>query len=130
MTSNDVVFTAIGVLIVAALCGFALLPLLRGSGASAAATSVPVDEGPEAERYRLYKQVLEMEFDWHTGKLAREDYESLSAPLLARAGELLTTSQAQAADVDAEIEREIQAARRTFGSLLAPELLAKESPAG
>ena len=65
---------------------------------------------------------LELEFDQQTGKLSAEDFESLSRELLSRAGQLLHTQQAEGeavaarpeTDIDAEVEREIAAARKAF----------------
>jgi cytochrome c-type biogenesis protein CcmI len=115
----------LGVLLVALAAAAALLPLLRGAPALPAAAP-PTDEA-DAERFQLYRQVLELEFDQQTGKLSGEDFEALSRELLGRAGELLHARQAEVAqaegepvattpsgDIEAEIEREIAAARKAF----------------
>ena len=110
----------LGVLLVALAAAAALLPLLRG--APAQPTTVTVANPAEAERFQLYKQVLELEFDQQTGKLSSEDFGALSRELLSRAGELLHAGQpglepvaaSPATDVEAEIEREIAAARKAF----------------
>ena len=82
----------------------------------------------DAERFEIYRQVLELEFDQQTGKLSSEDFEALTRELLGRAGEILHARQAAAEgevqavaatpdadlDIDAEIEREIAAARKAF----------------
>src|SRR5919202_1636416 len=105
----------LGVLLVALAAAAALLPLLRGAPAQPAAA--PVSEPADAERFELYRQVLELEFDQQTGKLSSEDFEALTRELLGRAGEILHARQAAAegevqavaatpeADIDAEIER-------------------------
>ena len=67
---------------------------------------------PEAERVRLYRQVLELEFDQQTGKLSTADYAVLSRGLLTRAGSLLRANDEIPADIDEEVEHEIAAARR------------------
>jgi cytochrome c-type biogenesis protein CcmI len=109
----------LGVLLVALAAAAALLPLLRGAPTqSATATADPA----EAERFELYRQVLELEFDQQTGKLSSEDFEALSRELLSRAGQLLHARQPEAeplaaspaGDIDAEVEREIAAARKAF----------------
>ena len=110
----------LGVLLVAIAAAAALLPLLRGAPPQAAAVAV-VDPA-EAERFEIYRQVLELEFDQQTGKLSSEDFEALTRELLGRAGQILhsrqaegeTTAAAPATDIDAEIEREIAAARKAF----------------
>jgi cytochrome c-type biogenesis protein CcmI len=112
----------LGVLLVAVAAAVALLPLLRGAPTQPAVVSVT--DPAEAERFELYRQVLELEFDQQTGKLSAEDFEALTRELLARAGQLLHARQAEgeieavapsgASDIDAEIEREIAAARKAF----------------
>jgi cytochrome c-type biogenesis protein CcmI len=117
---NAALPVALGVLLVALAALAALLPLLRGAPAEAAAATT---SRAEAERFELYRQVLELEFDQQTGKLSTEDFEALSRELLGRAGQLLharqapdepVTGAAPAPDIDAEIEREIAAARKAF----------------
>jgi cytochrome c-type biogenesis protein CcmI len=115
----------LGVLLVALAAAAALLPLLRGAPAQPATT--PATDPADAERFALYRQVLELEFDQQTGKLSSEDFEVLSRDLLGQAGRLLHARQAEvaqaegepvaatpASDIDAEIEREIAAARKAF----------------
>jgi hypothetical protein len=53
-------------------------------------------EGPSAERNALeaareakYREIRDAELDYRTGKLSREDYESLSASLRAEAVQIL-----------------------------------------
>jgi cytochrome c-type biogenesis protein CcmI len=110
----------LGVLLVALAAAAALLPLLRG--APSQPVTAPVTDPADAERFELYRQVLELEFDQQTGKLSSEDFESLTRELLGRAGQLLHARQAEGAasastpapDVEAEVEREIAAARKAF----------------
>jgi cytochrome c-type biogenesis protein CcmI len=115
----------LGVLLVALAAAAALLPLLRGAPALPA--TAPASDEADAERFELYRQVLELEFDQQTGKLSGEDFEALTRELLGRAGQLLHARQAELAevegepaattpssDIDAEIEREIAAARKAF----------------
>ena len=115
----------LGVLLVALAAAAALLPLLRGAPVQPA--TAPVTDPADAERFELYRQVLELEFDQQTGKLSSEDFEALTRELLGRAGQLLHARQTQVAqaegepvatapssDVEAEIEREIAAARKAF----------------
>ena len=113
----------LGVLLVALAAAAALLPLLRG--APSQPVTAPATDPADAERFELYRQVLELEFDQQTGKLSSEDFESLTRELLGRAGQLLHARQAEvgdaevvaataASDVEAEVEREIAAARKAF----------------
>ena len=59
---------------------------------------------------------MELEFDVQVGKLAAEDYEQLSRALLAEAGQALKQERGSTAELDAEIEREIAAARAAFAA--------------
>ena len=72
--------TVLGILLVAAAAGFVLLPIARGTRPEVVAS----DPGP-VDRFGLYRQVLELEFDRELGKLSTADYEELSAELLAAA---------------------------------------------
>ena len=130
---SDALPTILGVLLVAIVASFALLPLLRGAPAPAA---VAVADPAEAERFRLYRQVLELEFDQQMGKLSREDFESITRELLGRAGELLRSERAEQAvvattpeaDIEAEVEREIAAAREAFAQARRREHEAEVAP--
>jgi cytochrome c-type biogenesis protein CcmI len=100
--------TILGIVLVAAAAAFVLLPLARGPQI--------VAEVPEAapDRFGLYRQVLELEFDRELGKLSTEDFEQLSGELLAEAGQALRDERGAVGELDAEIEREIAAARAAF----------------
>jgi hypothetical protein len=114
---GELVAVLVGVLLVAGAAGFALLPLVRGQGRTDDVLA-PADD-PRLERQRLYRAVLELEFDRQTGKLSQADFEQLSGELLARAAEQLRATRGQLDDVDAQIEREIAAARRALSAAAA-----------
>jgi hypothetical protein len=109
--TSDVLLTILGVALVAAAAAFALVPFVRSTRPSAWTS----DELP-TDRYALYRQVLELEFDFQVGKLAAADYEQLTAALLAQAGEALREERGSLGEVDEEIEREIAAARAAFAA--------------
>jgi hypothetical protein len=109
--SGDALPTIVGVLLVALAAAFALLPFAR-----ATAKEPIVAEAATADRFALYQQILDAEFDFEVGKLDAEDYQRLSAELLAQAGQALREEQGSVAEVDAEIEREIAAARAAFAA--------------
>jgi hypothetical protein len=109
--SGDVLPTILGIVLVAIGAAFALLPFARGAGAEPV-----VGEAPSGDRFTLYQQVLEAEFDFLMGKLAAEDYQQQSSELLARAGRELRAEKGSESEVDAEIEREIAAARAAFAA--------------
>jgi cytochrome c-type biogenesis protein CcmI len=113
MSIDDALPVVLGVLLVAATAAFALWPLIARRAVPAAAA--PANH-PGAERSLLYRQVLDLEFDHQTGKLSKADYELLSAELLARAARLLEAARGDAKDLEAELEREIAAARRALAS--------------
>jgi hypothetical protein len=112
VSATDILPTILGIALVAAAAAFALLPFAR------AATHDPVlssEPGP-TDRFGLYRQVMELEFDVQLGKLSAEDYEQLSRALLAEAGQALKEERGSTAELDEEIEREIAAARAAFAA--------------
>jgi len=110
--SADLLPSILGIALVAAATAFVLLPFARGAHVE----SVMASENPTAERFRLYQQVLELEFDRDLGKLSQADYEQLSTQLLAQAGAELRDEKGALGAVDDEIEREIAAARAAFAA--------------
>ena len=69
-----------------------------------------------ADRSGLYRQILELEFDRDMGKLSSEDFDELSKQLLVEAARALREERGTIGEVDAEIEREIAAARAAFAA--------------
>ena len=102
----------IGIVLVAAAAAYALIPFARRGDPSSTGA---FDAGPPA-RFKLYRQVLELEFDQQVGNLAPEDFERLSAELLVQASESLRVEHGTLGVVDEEIEREIAAARAAFAA--------------
>jgi hypothetical protein len=109
--STDILPTILGIALVAAATVFALVPFVRG-----ARPSVAPSEDTAIERSSLYRQVLELEFDYQVGKLSAEDYQQLSADLLARASKVLREERDSLGELDDELEREIAAARAAFAA--------------
>lgn len=109
--SGDILPTLVGIVLVGLAAVFALLPFARGSSVE---PTVPDEQ--LVNRFHLYQQVVELEFDYQVGKLSEADYKELSAELLAQAGEALREERGNVAEVDAEIEREIAAARAAFAA--------------
>ncbi|MBV9595816.1 MAG: hypothetical protein JOZ87_03065 [Chloroflexi bacterium] len=110
--SPDLLPAILGIALVAAAAAFVLLPFARGAHVE----SVMAAENPSSNRFRLYQQVLELEFDRDMGKLSTADFEQLSAQLLAQAGAALRDEKGTLGAVDEEIEREIAAARAAFAA--------------
>jgi hypothetical protein len=113
VSGADILPTILGIALVAAAAAFALVPFAR------AATPDPLFDPSEpgsTDRFGLYRQVMELEFDVQVGKLAAEDYEQLSRALLAEAGQALKEERGNTAELDDEIEREIAAARAAFAA--------------
>ncbi len=108
--SNDLIALVLGMLLVAAIACFSLLPLVLHTRSNE--PQLAPGQESHAERQRLYSQVLELEFDHQTGKLSAADYEALSDGLLARAASLLRADDESATDVEDTLEQEIAAARR------------------
>jgi hypothetical protein len=112
VSGADILPTILGIALVAAAAAFALLPFARASTPEPAGSAEP---GP-TDRFGLYRQVMELEFDVQVGKLAAEDYDQLSRALLAEAGQALRQERGNIAELDDEIEREIAAARAAFAA--------------
>ncbi|MBV9579820.1 MAG: hypothetical protein JO057_14620 [Chloroflexi bacterium] len=108
----DLLPSILGIALVAAAAAFVLLPFARGAHVE----SVMTAENPGADRFKLYQQVLELEFDRDMGKLSSVDFDLLSAQLLAQASAALRDEQGSLGAVDEEIEREIAAARAAFAA--------------
>jgi hypothetical protein len=108
---TDLLPTIVGIALLALAAGFVLLPLARGVG-TADDAAAPSDV-PDA-RFRLYRQIIELEFDQQLGKLSKEDFQQQSAELLGQAGAMLESERGTLAELDDEIEREIAAARAAF----------------
>ena len=113
MSSADLLPSILGIALVAAAAAFVLLPFARGARAEVAPAAVELDR---PDRFTLYQQVLELDFDRQLGKLSDEDYDKLSAELLAEAGEALRAERGTIGEIDAEIEHEIAAARAAFAA--------------
>jgi len=109
--SGDVLPIVVGIALVALAAAFALLPFARGTS-----VEPTVPDEPAVNRFDLYQQVVELEFDYQVGKLAEPDYKELSAELLAQAGQALREERGSVAEVDAEIENEIAASRAAFAA--------------
>ena len=109
--SGDVLPSIVGIVLVALAAAFVLLPFARGAHAE---QTVPTFGS--TDRLALYRQVLELEFDRDMGKLSQTDFEQLSAELLLEAGAALREERGALSQVDAEIEREIAAARAAFAA--------------
>jgi len=112
VSGSDILPTILGIALVAAAAAFALLPFARAATPESVASSEP---GP-TDRFGLYRQVMELEFDVQVGKLATADYEQLSRALLAEAGQALKQERGILVELDEEIEREIAAARAAFAA--------------
>jgi hypothetical protein len=113
VSNGAILPTVFGIALVAAAAAFVLLPFARGAHAEVSASST---EPAPTDRFFLYRQVLEMEFDHQLGKLSTDDYEHLSNELLAEAGQALREERGSIGEIDAEIEAEIAAARAAFAA--------------
>jgi len=122
--SVDVLPTILGIVLVAAAAAFVLLPFARGPRLE----GVPQSANAADDRFALYRQVLELEFDRELGKLSSADFEQLSAELLSQAGEALRDERGMIGAVDEEIEREIAAARAAFAAARQSQRAHLEAP--
>ena len=89
-----------------------LYPLL-GLGRDAATQTAPAQMADAAERERLARQALrEVEFDYTLGNLEASDYEELRERYELRALAALKTRYQREQELDALIERQLDALRR------------------
>jgi len=114
VSGADLLPSIFGIVLVAAAAAFVLLPFARGAQLEVAPSVTPDSDKPD--RLALYHQVLELEFDQQLGKLSAEDFQQLSAELLAQAGQALREERGTLGEIDDEIEQEIAAARVAFAA--------------
>jgi hypothetical protein len=114
----------IAILILIAMAVFVAAPLLS---AQTGAGTLPVDVTPlgDLKRRRLvvYENLKDLEFEFQSGKIAPQDYESLKANYLGEAAALMTRTR-QAEDLkenEALIEREVAARRVLHRQPRSPE---------
>ena len=104
----------IAVLIAVSMAAYIVTPLLS---AETAGSPVPLDVtlGSDLKRRRLvlYDNLKDLEFEFQSGKIAREDYESLRTNYLGEAAGLMAaTREAELLKQDdAVVEREIAVRR-------------------
>jgi hypothetical protein len=113
MNSADLLPSIVGIALVAAAAALVLLPFARGARADA---SPAIAEPGTPDRFAIYQQVLDMDFDRQLGKLSAEDYDKLSTELLGEAGQALREERGTLGEIDQEIEQEIAAARAAFAA--------------
>ena len=115
MSGAEIAPAAIGLLVVLAAVAYTLLPLLSRN---VRAPSLEPADDRARQRFLLYRQVLEAEFDLQTGKLTPQDYQALSGDLLRQAAAFMTPLEGAATttpdDLELEVEREIAAARQAL----------------
>ena len=111
-------FLGLALCIAGGMAVFVAVPLLTTEKAGEG--SLPIDVTPLADLKRrrlvLYENIQDLEFEYKAGKIARDDFESMSAEYRSEAARLMADSQA-AVTLTAEeslIEREV-AARRARG---------------
>ena len=113
MSGAEILPSIIGIALVAAAAAFVLVPFARGAQTEVAPATVDT-EGPD--RFAIYQQVLELEFDQQLGKLSSEHFRALSAELLAEAGQSLRAEKGTLGAIDDDRAREIAAARTAFAA--------------
>jgi hypothetical protein len=79
-------------------------------------------------RAAIYREMLELEFDFKTGKLSESDHRELSQSLLARAAVLLEQEQRSDDDLERSLGREIAAARAGHTPMRQPTATSGSNP--
>ena len=112
----------LGALLVVLALAFVAYPLLRPRAAPDAHVA-EVDEaaGSTVDRYNVYREMLDLDFEHRLGKLNDDDYRELSEACLARAAELLAQEDARESEAAERAEREIAAMREALRSSRAVE---------
>lgn len=102
------------VLLVVAVVAWVLIPVTRGQHASLEREEHELTDA-EARRRVALLALRDVEYDFHTGKLDQDDYQSLRSELSAEALAALQALEAESTgerrEVDAELEAEIAAVR-------------------
>jgi len=117
---DGLILLGIAALFAVALAIFVIFPLLSGETAGG---SLPVDVTllGDLKRRRLvvYDNLQDLEFEFKSGKIVREDYEGMRTNYIGEATALMAATQdaEQLKENDAVIEREV-AARRAQRKLL------------
>ncbi len=70
------------------------------------------DDNLAARRVSVYRELLDLEFDWRVGKLSAEDYYQLCQALKAQAAELLRLEEQTDRELEERLEREVAALRQ------------------
>ena len=104
---------ALAGLLVTATLAFVVYPLIRPPAASQAEV-VEQATPPHhltSRRHAIYRDIVDLQFDRRMGKLTQADYQQLSEESLRRAADLLAQGDAADAQLEAHVEREIEATR-------------------
>jgi hypothetical protein len=112
----------LGGLVVVLALAFVAYPLLRPRAAPVG-DPADIDGAADgtADRYTLYREMLDLDFEHRLGKLNDDDYRELSEACLARAAELLAREDARESEAAERAEREIAAMREALRSSRAVE---------
>ena len=104
---------ALAALLVTGTLAFVVYPLIRPPAASQAEVveQVTAPHDLTSRRHAIYREIVDLQFDRRMGKLTQADYQHLSAESLRRAADLLAQGEAADEELEAHVEREIQATR-------------------
>ena len=105
---------SLAVLIAVSMAVYVIFPLLSAETAGASLpTDVTVVGDLKRRRLVVYDNLEDLEFEFQSGKIARQDYESLRTNYLGEAAGLMAASQEAELlkQDDAVVEREIAARR-------------------
>ena len=104
---------ALAALLVTGTLAFVVYPLIRPPAASQAEVVEQATPPHDltSRRHAIYRDIVDLQFDRRMGKLTQADYQQLSEESLRRAADLLAQGDAADEDLDAQVEREIEATR-------------------
>jgi len=105
---------ALGALVVLAVLAFVVLPLVRRRQTVGSSPDASLTPALAEQRASIYRELTELELDQRVGKVTEADFREQSEALLARAASLISEEDAEAASLDAVVEREIADVRATL----------------
>src|SRR4051812_27834335 len=104
----------LGALVVLVVLAFVVLPLMRSQQTVEVATGSAPAPSLAEQRAGIYRELTELELDQRVGKVTEADFREQSEALLARAASLISDEDAEAAALEALVEREIADVRASL----------------
>ena len=112
---SALMLVGMALLVSAALAIYVVTPLLLTAGSGEGILPIDVTPLTDLKRRRVvvYENIKDLDFEYQSGKIARDDYQTLRESYLAEAAELMIASQEaeRVSEQDSLIELEVAARR-------------------